>query len=231
MRGLEGKHYALLGAFFTSISVQLAGAKHGWADVITPLFVAGIFAQLGVMLGAMYVGAPGATGQMTERRGEADRIADPARFEPPKAPAWLLIATLLGSGMAFPACAGANKVPASLTTPAAVKAYKADQIVDRFREISNVVKGAYGQQQITAMDAFAIIEWISGDENAKNGPTTGIVQAIGSFGAGNNWKQIALETWNGRIRSIFMKYPNLTMYADVINQLLQAILAAPAGVM
>lgn len=222
MRRLEGKHYFLIGGFLTSLSVQLAGVKHGWSDVLTPLFVSGVLAQLAVLLGAVYSGAPGATGEKVDRRDpyshDPDGIKDPSRLT---ILPWLLAASLLGgSAVAIPACA---KMPGTITTTAGKHAYTTDQWVERLREISNVVKGAT-PAIIAPADAFTIIEWISGDEHAAGGPTIGILQAIGSTGRGDNWRVTAKLAWEGRVKPLFRKYPNLAMYADVIDELLKAVL-------
>lgn len=56
MGRLEAKHWALIGAFLTATGTTLGGLHH-WSD-ITPLVLAGMLGQLGVLLGAVFAGAP-----------------------------------------------------------------------------------------------------------------------------------------------------------------------------
>jgi len=100
---LEPKHYLLFGAFLISLGTQLAGLDHGWHDAVTPSFIGGLIGQIGVMIGAVFVGAPGATAaleranQNTDLANASTRAAladpidpskvDPKRFiAPPKEP-------------------------------------------------------------------------------------------------------------------------------------------------
>jgi hypothetical protein len=54
----EPKHWALIGAMLVALGTQLAGVKHGWADVADPIFIGGVFLQIGTTITALYVGAP-----------------------------------------------------------------------------------------------------------------------------------------------------------------------------
>jgi len=116
--------------------------------------------------------------------------------------------------------------PLSIQTPQGQAAYRADQVVQRLTEFSNLVKADTGSAsgQISYRDAFTIIEWISGDVNAKDAagapaPTTGLVQAIQTT-AGQGWKVAAQQTWTARIKPLVLRYPKLAPWADVVDALL-----------
>lgn len=234
IRGLEPKHYAIMGAFFTSLAVQVAGLKHGWGDALEPLFVAGVLTQVGVLLGALYAGAPGATGEKVDRRNvdkvqevDMDSIKPLSPEGRSKLPMWLLAAALtVGGGFAVTAC----HAPVTITTPAGQSAYKADQVIQRLQEISNVVMADTGSQpgQIKPKDSFAIIEWISGDDQhvdpktGKIAPTKGIAQLVVAT-QGQGWKTAAKLGWNARIRGIFDSYPKLSTYTAIIDALLEVM--------
>lgn len=238
IRGLEPKHYAIMGAFFTSLAVQVAGLKHGWGDALEPLFIAGVLTQVGVLFGALYAGAPGATGEKVDRRN-IDRLpeVDVSKITPlspegrSKLPMWLLPVALAGAltvGGAFslPAC----HAPVTITTPAGQSAYKADQVIQRLQEVSNVVMADTGTQpgQIKPKDAFTIIEWISGDDqhvDAKTGkvsPTLGVAQLVAST-SGQGWKVAAKAGWVARVRAIFDSYPKLSPYTAIVDALLEVM--------
>lgn len=239
IRGFEPKHYAILGAFFTSLAIQVAGLKHGWGDALEPLFVAGVLTQIGVLLGALYAGAPGATGEKVDRRNvdkvqevDMDSIKPLSPEGRAKLPMWLMplaLSVALSGGMFLPACA-ANKMPSGIVTPAGQSAYRLDQVVTRLQEVSNGVIADTGTQpgQIRPKDAFAIIEWISGDDqhvDAKTGkisPTKGVVQ-IAQETAGQGWKAAAKLGWVARIRAIFDSYPKLSSYTAIVDVLLEVI--------
>lgn len=94
---MEKKHVAIIAALCGCVSVQLAGAHNNWNEVLTPLFVAGLLGQIGVTIGAIFVGAPGAAAQLeqanknTEMANASTRAAladpidltkvDPKRFQ------------------------------------------------------------------------------------------------------------------------------------------------------
>lgn len=52
------KHYALTGALLVAIGMQLAGAAHGWQDVLTPGFLGGLIVQVGTTIVAIFTDAP-----------------------------------------------------------------------------------------------------------------------------------------------------------------------------
>lgn len=234
IRGLEPKHYAILGAFFTSLAIQVAGLKHGWGDALEPIFVAGVLTQVGVLLGALYAGAPGATGEKVDRRNvdkvpevDMDSIKPLSPEGRAKLPAVLLALVLVGGGaFVLPAC----HAPVTITTDAGKAAYQADQVIIRLQEISNVVMADTGSGvgQIKPKDSFTIIEWISGDSqhvDAKTGkvsPTVGVAQLVAAT-SGQGWKAAAKAGWVARIRGIFDAYPKLAPYTAIIDALLEVI--------
>lgn len=126
--------------------------------------------------------------------------------------------------------AGCLHPPSTITTPQGQAAYKADQVVQQLTQISNLVKADTGSQagQISYADAFSIIEWISGDANAKNtagqpAPTTGLVQIVQTT-SGQGWKAGALQSWTTRIKPLFQRYPKLLPLVDVVDSLLVEVL-------
>lgn len=62
---MEKKHWALIAAVCGCASVQLAGVKN-WSDTVTTLFVAGLLGQIGITIGALFVGAPGASAALEQ---------------------------------------------------------------------------------------------------------------------------------------------------------------------
>jgi hypothetical protein len=58
MGRLEAKHWALLlGGILTALAGMLGAADH-WSDVLKPQAVAGFAAQMAVIIGAIFAGAP-----------------------------------------------------------------------------------------------------------------------------------------------------------------------------
>jgi hypothetical protein len=119
----------------------------------------------------------------------------------------------------FSACG----TPATIVTEPGKAAYKADQVILRLTEISAFVKASTGAQpgNISYRDGFTIIEWISGDANATP-PTTGLAQIVAAT-PGQTWKATAKQGWTTRIRPLFLTYPKLAPYADVVDALLEVI--------
>lgn len=113
--------------------------------------------------------------------------------------------------------------PVTIVTEPGKAAYRADQVLLRLQEISNVVKADTGTQpsNVRPRDAFTIIEWISGDDKATP-PTTGISQIVASTSS-QSWKAAAALSWQSRIRPIFVGYPKLAPYADIIDALLEVL--------
>lgn len=132
----------------------------------------------------------------------------------------LVLIVLLLSSPVFTAC----HPPTTIVTPAGKSAYAADQVVIRLQEISNVVSAdiGTGPGQIHAADAFTILEWISGDAHG-NPPTTGLVQIVQTAGSGQGWKAAAKQGWQTRIRVIFMRYPKLAPYVDIVDSLVEVV--------
>lgn len=58
---LETKHWLVIAGLMTGFATQLLTAQHGWADIASPGFVAGMLIQLSSAITAIFVGAPGAT--------------------------------------------------------------------------------------------------------------------------------------------------------------------------
>lgn len=128
----------------------------------------------------------------------------------------LLTSTVLAQGCTHP--------PTSIQTDAGRRAYRADQVIQRLQEVSDVVKAAT-PANIAPADAYTIIEWISGDAHASP-PTTGIAQAVqaaAATSAPQAWKPAARLSWQ-RVRPLLLKYPDLAPYADVVDALLKEVL-------
>lgn len=121
------------------------------------------------------------------------------------------------------AVSGCLHPPATIVTPAGQAAYAADQVVARLTEFSNLVQADTGTApgNISFVDAFTIIEWVSGDDNAIP-PSTGVVQIVQTT-AGQGWKAAALKSWTTRIKPILQKYTALAAWVDVIDSLLQVV--------
>lgn len=75
MGRLEPKHWLLIGGFLVAFSATLGGLDH-WSDALHPAFVAGFVAQLGVLLGALFAGAP-PNPNLNEVVNPARRATDP----------------------------------------------------------------------------------------------------------------------------------------------------------
>lgn len=120
-----------------------------------------------------------------------------------------------------PLISGCHHAPPTITTLEGQKAYNADQAVQKLTEISNVVKDTYAAGGVSAVDAFTIIEWISGDSKA-NPPTQGLVQIIKQT-PDQSWKTLARSAWASRIRMIFDKYPKLSPYSIVVDSVLEVL--------
>lgn len=55
---MEAKHIALVGAMCGAIGAQMLGLEHGWHDALTPQFIGTALVQLGITIGAVYIGPP-----------------------------------------------------------------------------------------------------------------------------------------------------------------------------
>lgn len=88
---LEPKHWILLSAFLGLLGGQISGLKHGWGDALDPTFLGATLGQLGVMIGAIYVGAPGATQKLAQANLNTDMANESVRaaLDPPPDPAKL----------------------------------------------------------------------------------------------------------------------------------------------
>ena len=120
----------------------------------------------------------------------------------------LLPLVLAGTLLGAPSCA-LFRPPATIVTQPGKDAYAADQVVQRLTEFSNLVKADTGTSagNISYADAFTIIEWVSGD-NQANPPTLGVVQIVQTT-AGQGWKVGAKLSWAARIRPLVVQYPSL----------------------
>lgn len=121
---LEVKHWAVVAGLLTGVATQLLTVQHGWADIATPGFVAGLMIQVATVISAIFVGAPGATAALdranrnTDLANESVRAAldpppDPAKLDPKRfigtGTGALLLACVLAGG-AVSACASARQV-------------------------------------------------------------------------------------------------------------------------
>jgi hypothetical protein len=57
MGRLEGKHWALIGAFLTATFTVTAGLDQ-WSDALRPAVLSGLMVQAGTLISAVFVGAP-----------------------------------------------------------------------------------------------------------------------------------------------------------------------------
>lgn len=76
---LEGKHYAVIAALLTGVATQLLTAQHGWSDLASPGFVAGLLIQIASAITAIFVGAPGATAALNQANKNTDLANDSIR--------------------------------------------------------------------------------------------------------------------------------------------------------
>lgn len=84
---LEGKHWMIIALLIGGVATELGTAQHGWADVLTPGFVAGLLMLVASAITAIFVGAPGASDDLAKANQRADRAtvrADVALTEPRK---------------------------------------------------------------------------------------------------------------------------------------------------
>jgi hypothetical protein len=70
MADLQPKHWAVIALLIGGVATQLASTQHGWADTLTPGFVAGLLMSVASAISALFVGAPGAA-SITKQIGEA----------------------------------------------------------------------------------------------------------------------------------------------------------------
>lgn len=143
---LETKHYAVIAGLLTGCATQLLSAQHGWSDIATPGFVAGLLIQVASAITAIFVGAPGATAALDQANRNTDManastraaLADPVdlgkidtkRFV---GPAVLLFACVL-AGAGLPACASAP--PAGTYSDTGLKTFNADQVLKNVQALS-----------------------------------------------------------------------------------------------
>ena len=70
MASLQPKHWAVIALLVSGVATQLASTQHGWADTLTPGFVAGLLMSVASAISALFVGAPG-DADLSEQIGEA----------------------------------------------------------------------------------------------------------------------------------------------------------------
>jgi hypothetical protein len=124
---LEGKHYALIAAFLAGVGTQLATAQHGWSDVLTTGFVAGLLIQISTLITAIFVGAPGATEKLEQAKSDS---VDPKRFIGTA----VLVVALASAAFMLPACASAP--PAGTYSDTGLKTFNADQLLKNVQALS-----------------------------------------------------------------------------------------------
>lgn len=69
---LEAKHWAVIAGLITGCATQLLSAQHGWSDIATPGFVAGLLIQVASAITAIFVGAPGAAAALDQANKNTD---------------------------------------------------------------------------------------------------------------------------------------------------------------
>lgn len=218
MRGLEPKHYMLLSGFIGALAIQIGGLQHGWHDAVSPAFVAGLLLQISTMLGALYAGAPGATGQMTDKRNpdqlpEATGVSglspvkDLGRLQGPPA-VLLALGLCLGGGLFLPACAGnTSAVVQPVRPPEVVRAQQAGEVIQRIGELQQVVIDGQRMGKIKTEDARVIVTW-----------TVATIKRLKEAPAG--WAVVALGGWQD-VRTTLLRDPNLSIWVGVVDELLK----------
>lgn len=98
---LEGKHYAVIAALLTGVATQLLTAQHGWADLASPGFVAGLLIQIASAITAIFVGAPGASAALDQANKNTDLANDSVRaaLKPPVDPEKVDPMRFIGTGV------------------------------------------------------------------------------------------------------------------------------------
>lgn len=131
---LEPKHWAVIAAMMTGVGTQLLTASHGWTDIATPGFAAGLLIQIAAAITAIFVGAPGAgAAQATTKATDPSDLGkvDPKRFVGPA----ILLVCVLGAAVSLPACA-TTRPPARTFSAAGVKAFDADEALKAITALS-----------------------------------------------------------------------------------------------
>lgn len=146
---LEPKHWAVMAGLLTGLATQLLSAQHGWSDLATPGFVAGLLIQLASAITAIFVGAPGATAALEKANKNTDLANDSVRAALSAPPLDLgkvdpkrfistgivLLALVLGAAT-LPACA-VTRPPPGTYTEAGLKAFDADQLLKDLTALSS----------------------------------------------------------------------------------------------
>ena len=58
MGRLDAKHWAVLLAGTLAALATMLGTSDHWSDLLKPQAVGGLFAQIGILIGSLFVGAP-----------------------------------------------------------------------------------------------------------------------------------------------------------------------------
>lgn len=218
MAPLEMKHFAILGGFLISLGTAIGGLEHGWHDAITPGFIGGMLGQVGTLILAIYVGAPGQKALATVPIAADDRI-DPKRFTQV---GMLLLCLGLPLGVTglvvTPACA--SHAPAT-ATPEAKRAYQVQQVVTRLGELQATVIELQQKGVVRTADAREIVTLISGDVR-HDPPITGIVEVLHQAPAG--WTLVVTHGW--QTLSVYLsRYPDLQTWLPILDQLVADLTA------
>lgn len=221
---LEPKHYLVIAGILTGVATQLVTAQHGWSDVATPGFVAGLLIQIASAITAIFVGAPGATDALTRANQNTDMAnattralladpidmgkVDPKRFvgtgtgDGMKVPMILLALCLVGGSIA---CAPAVQ-PVNVS-PQAVRAQQAQQVIQRIGELQQAVIDGQQLGKIKTEDARVIVTWTVASLKALRDAPQGWVQSVAT-----GWTQV---------RPMLLRDPNLSIWVSVVDQLIQ----------
>ncbi len=80
---LETKHWMVIAGLASSIATQLA-SQHGWSDTLTPGFIAGLLGQIATTITAIFIGKPGADGELDRAHENTQRalVGLPLKKEP-----------------------------------------------------------------------------------------------------------------------------------------------------
>jgi hypothetical protein len=70
---LEPKHWLIIAGLISGTATQLATAQHGWADTLTPGFIAGLLVQVATTISAIFIGKPGADAELDRAKENTQR--------------------------------------------------------------------------------------------------------------------------------------------------------------
>ena len=118
---MEPKHWAILAGILTGVATQLLTVQHGWQDIATPGFVAGLMIQIASAITAIFVGAPGASAALAKANANTDManastraaLADPpdlGKGDPKRFIGPAVLIALIGSGALASGCASMGRI-------------------------------------------------------------------------------------------------------------------------